>query len=111
MPVKTKAFIDIREQAPLRLSGRGYSLPFSVNITQTIILRFLTGLGLGGELPNAISLCFVYSSDKRRASFSGIDGVRLLSEDGGIRLYSSAGHPGIWQSAKSLSIRVGSAYA
>lgn len=41
---------------------------FSENITQLTIFRFLTGLGLGGALPNAIALCSEYSPDKRRAS-------------------------------------------
>jgi MFS transporter, AAHS family, 4-hydroxybenzoate transporter len=41
---------------------------FSETITQLTILRFLTGLGLGGALPNAITLCSEYSPDQRRAS-------------------------------------------
>jgi AAHS family 4-hydroxybenzoate transporter-like MFS transporter len=41
---------------------------FSENITQLTALRFMTGLGLGGALPNAITLCSEYSPDKRRAS-------------------------------------------
>jgi MFS transporter, AAHS family, 4-hydroxybenzoate transporter len=41
---------------------------FSENITQLTALRFLTGLGLGGALPNAITLCSEYSPDRRRAS-------------------------------------------
>jgi MFS transporter, AAHS family, 4-hydroxybenzoate transporter len=41
---------------------------FSENITQLTVLRFLTGLGLGGALPNAITLCSEYSPDQRRAS-------------------------------------------
>jgi MFS transporter, AAHS family, 4-hydroxybenzoate transporter len=41
---------------------------FSENITQLTVLRFFTGLGLGGALPNAITLCSEYSPDKRRAS-------------------------------------------
>jgi MFS transporter, AAHS family, 4-hydroxybenzoate transporter len=41
---------------------------FSETITQLSVLRFLTGLGLGGALPNAITLCSEYSPDQRRAS-------------------------------------------
>jgi MFS transporter, AAHS family, 4-hydroxybenzoate transporter len=41
---------------------------FSENICQLTFLRFLTGLGLGGALPNAITLCSEYSPDRRRAS-------------------------------------------
>jgi MFS transporter, AAHS family, 4-hydroxybenzoate transporter len=41
---------------------------FSENITQLTALRFMTGLGLGGALPNAITLCSEYSPDQRRAS-------------------------------------------
>jgi MFS transporter, AAHS family, 4-hydroxybenzoate transporter len=41
---------------------------FSENISQLTALRFLTGLGLGGALPNAITLCSEYSPDQRRAS-------------------------------------------
>jgi MFS transporter, AAHS family, 4-hydroxybenzoate transporter len=41
---------------------------FSENITQLTMFRFLTGLGLGGALPNAITLCSEYSPDQRRAS-------------------------------------------
>jgi MFS transporter, AAHS family, 4-hydroxybenzoate transporter len=45
---------------------------FSETITQLTVLRFLTGLGLGGALPNAITLCSEYSPDKRRASLVAI---------------------------------------
>jgi MFS transporter, AAHS family, 4-hydroxybenzoate transporter len=41
---------------------------FSQTISQLTVLRFLTGLGLGGALPNAITLCSEYSPDQRRAS-------------------------------------------
>jgi MFS transporter, AAHS family, 4-hydroxybenzoate transporter len=41
---------------------------FSQTITQLTLLRFLTGLGLGGALPNAITLCSEYSPDQQRAS-------------------------------------------
>jgi MFS transporter, AAHS family, 4-hydroxybenzoate transporter len=45
---------------------------FSENITQLTIFRFLTGLGLGGALPNAITLCSEYSPDQRRASLVAV---------------------------------------
>lgn len=41
---------------------------FSESIRDLTVLRFLTGLGLGGALPNAITLCSEYSPDQRRAS-------------------------------------------
>jgi MFS transporter, AAHS family, 4-hydroxybenzoate transporter len=45
---------------------------FSENITQLTALRFMTGLGLGGALPNAITLCSEYSPDHRRSSLVAI---------------------------------------
>lgn len=41
---------------------------FSPSIMVLIILRFLTGLGLGGAMPNAITLCSEFSPDQRRAT-------------------------------------------
>jgi MFS transporter, AAHS family, 4-hydroxybenzoate transporter len=45
---------------------------FSENISQLTLFRFLTGLGLGGALPNAIALCSEYSPDQRRSSLVAI---------------------------------------
>jgi AAHS family 4-hydroxybenzoate transporter-like MFS transporter len=38
------------------------------SLTQLLVLRFLTGLGLGGALPNAISLASEYAPRERRAT-------------------------------------------
>jgi AAHS family 4-hydroxybenzoate transporter-like MFS transporter len=49
---------------------------FSSDFNQLLILRFLTGLGLGGSMPNAIALTSEYAPGRRRsllvmAMFSG----------------------------------------
>lgn len=41
---------------------------FSVNLPMLIALRFVTGLGLGGAMPNAITLTSEYCPEKRRSS-------------------------------------------
>ena len=41
---------------------------FSPNLTVLILLRFLTGLGLGAALPNAITLTSEYCPEGRRSS-------------------------------------------
>lgn len=41
---------------------------FSGSVNGLIALRFLTGLGLGGAMPNAITLASEYSPDHRRGS-------------------------------------------
>jgi len=38
------------------------------NLTELLVLRFFTGLGLGGALPNAIGLASEYAPKKHRAS-------------------------------------------
>ncbi|HLF13086.1 MAG TPA: MFS transporter, partial [Gammaproteobacteria bacterium] len=38
------------------------------SLTSLLVLRFLTGLGLGAALPNAIGLASEYAPQKRRAS-------------------------------------------
>lgn len=40
---------------------------FAVNPGQLIVLRFLTGLGLGAAMPNAITLTTEYTPEKRRS--------------------------------------------
>ena len=42
--------------------------PLMSNLTELLPLRFLTGLGLGAALPNAIGLASEYAPQKRRAS-------------------------------------------
>ena len=41
---------------------------FAPDFTWLLVLRFLTGLGLGGALPNAVALTAEYSPHRRRAS-------------------------------------------
>lgn len=41
---------------------------FSDTVGELTVLRFLTGLGLGGAMPNAITLASEYSPDQRRGS-------------------------------------------
>ena len=40
----------------------------STNETQLLIFRFITGLGLGGAMPNAIALTAEYCPERRRAT-------------------------------------------
>jgi AAHS family 4-hydroxybenzoate transporter-like MFS transporter len=40
---------------------------FSTSLNQLTILRFVTGLGLGAAMPNAVTLMSEYCSDQRRA--------------------------------------------
>ena len=40
---------------------------FSADLTQLTILRFVTGVGLGAAMPNAVTLMSEYCPDKRRA--------------------------------------------
>jgi MFS transporter, AAHS family, 4-hydroxybenzoate transporter len=42
--------------------------PLMGNLTELLVLRFFTGLGLGAALPNAIGLASEYAPRKRRAS-------------------------------------------
>jgi len=41
---------------------------FSANVTELITLRFLTGLGLGGAMPNAIAMTAEFSPHRKRAT-------------------------------------------
>ena len=41
---------------------------FSSNVSELITLRFLTGLGLGGAMPNAIAMTAEFSPHRRRAT-------------------------------------------
>ncbi|MDB5535059.1 MAG: transporter, partial [Hyphomicrobiales bacterium] len=43
--------------------------PYTESLTSLSILRFLTGLGLGGAMPNIIALTSEYSPPNRRATF------------------------------------------
>jgi AAHS family 4-hydroxybenzoate transporter-like MFS transporter len=43
---------------------------FSVDLDQLTILRFVTGLGLGAAMPNAVTLMSEYCPDRRRATLT-----------------------------------------
>ena len=38
----------------------------ATNLTELLIIRFITGLGMGGALPNAVTLVAEYSADRQR---------------------------------------------
>src|ERR1700742_152448 len=41
---------------------------FAQDVTSLLIIRFLTGLGLGGAMPNAIAMTSEYNPQRRRAT-------------------------------------------
>lgn len=41
---------------------------FSADLTQLTTLRFITGLGLGAAMPNAVTMMSEFCPDSRRAS-------------------------------------------
>ena len=43
---------------------------FSPDLTTLVVLRFITGLGLGAAMPNAVTLMSEYCPDKRRATLT-----------------------------------------
>ena len=43
---------------------------FAADLTQLTILRFITGLGLGAAMPNAVTLMSEYCPDQRRATLT-----------------------------------------
>ena len=43
---------------------------FSADLTQLTVLRFVTGLGLGAAMPNAVTLMSEYCPDQRRATLT-----------------------------------------
>jgi AAHS family 4-hydroxybenzoate transporter-like MFS transporter len=69
---------------------------WSENITQLTILRFLTGMGLGGAMPNAITLTSEYCPEHRRSflttvmfcgftlgsAFGGLAAAQLVADHG-----------------------------
>ena len=68
------------------------------NLTELLVLRFFTGLGLGSALPNAIGLASEYAPQKRRASIvmfvsSGISLGAIAAGFAAARLISTVG----WQ--------------
>lgn len=59
---------------------------FSPNVTVLTVLRFLTGLGLGGVLPVAIALTSEYAPTKRRSTYINLmfAGLSLGAALGGV---------------------------
>src|SRR5262249_24743433 len=45
---------------------------FSADLTQLTILRFVTGIGLGAAMPNAVTLMSEYCPDARRATLTNL---------------------------------------
>src|SRR5580692_9807525 len=45
-----------------------FATAFAQDITTLLVIRFLTGLGLGGAMPNAIALTAEYNPHRRRAT-------------------------------------------
>ena len=43
---------------------------FAASLTELTVLRFITGLGLGAAMPNAVTLMSEYCPDKRRATLT-----------------------------------------
>lgn len=59
---------------------------FSTSLPMLIVLRFLTGLGLGGAMPNAVTLSSEYSPEKHRSVLvtTMFCGFTLGSAPGGV---------------------------
>jgi AAHS family 4-hydroxybenzoate transporter-like MFS transporter len=75
-----------------------FSSAFSISLVQLTVLRFVTGLGLGAAMPNAVTLMSEYCPDGRRATmvnlmFCGFPLISCIS-----LLVKQAAHP---QSASS----------
>lgn len=78
---------------------------FASGFTELIVLRFLTGLGLGGAIPNAIALTAEYSPERRRAGIvmimfcgfplgaavGGLVAARLLAAHGWTSVFLAGG--------------------
>jgi AAHS family 4-hydroxybenzoate transporter-like MFS transporter len=45
---------------------------FAENLTELTVLRFLTGIGLGAALPNAVTMMSEYCQDRRRATLTNL---------------------------------------
>ena len=78
---------------------------FSPNLTVLIALRFLTGLGLGGAMPNAITLTSEYCPQPRRSSLVTLMfcGFTIGSAFGGIVTSQLIGGYG-WRSCQDHQI-------
>ena len=78
---------------------------FASGFSELMALRFLTGLGLGGAIPNAIALTAEYSPERRRAGIvmvmfcgfplgaavGGLVAARLLAEHGWASVFLAGG--------------------
>lgn len=45
---------------------------FSASLNQLVVLRFVTGIGLGAAMPNAVTLMSEYCPDQRRATLTNL---------------------------------------
>ena len=76
--------------------GASLASAWSTSITELTILRFLTGMGLGGAMPNAITLTSEFCPEKRRSflttlmfcgftlgsAFGGLAAAQMVAEYG-----------------------------
>ncbi|SAL72671.1 4-hydroxybenzoate transporter [Caballeronia udeis] len=76
-----------------------FASAFSPSLTVLIVLRFITGLGLGGAMPNAITLTAEYCPERRRSTMltTMFCGFSLGGAFGGLVTASLAEHFG-WRS-------------
>jgi AAHS family 4-hydroxybenzoate transporter-like MFS transporter len=49
-----------------------FASAFSANLDQLTVLRFITGLGLGAAMPNAVTMMSEYCPDHRRATLTNL---------------------------------------
>src|SRR5437763_2359473 len=56
----------------LLFAGACLASSFSANLTQLTVLRFVTGIGLGAAMPNAVTLMSEYCPDQRRAMLTNL---------------------------------------
>lgn len=58
--------------AVLIFGGACLASAFAASLDQLVVLRFLTGLGLGAAMPNAVTLMSEYCPDHRRATLTNL---------------------------------------
>jgi AAHS family 4-hydroxybenzoate transporter-like MFS transporter len=83
--------------------------PLADSLSSLLVLRFVTGLGLGGAMPNVISLCAEYAPERRCASIVAIMfcGFGLGSACGGliaVNLLSSHGWQAVFFAGGALTL-------
>jgi MFS transporter, AAHS family, 4-hydroxybenzoate transporter len=50
----------------------GFGCTFAGNLTQLTVMRFITGIGLGAALPNAVTIMSEFCQDHRRATLTNL---------------------------------------